>query len=175
MTCRHHHGTTATPPPATHRRLRRRPRWTARERSPPKTAADSPAAPPAQLMHQPESDSCPTNCPITLVFGVLLVPFRHNCGNTKCQVVVLLLGGLGTENRKVGGSTPPLATTLTSINGCFLVICVPCTSTSCSNGCSNLIRLGDPQACVAPGVVLRERRVRRSPWSRRGWRVRRCA
>jgi len=29
----------------------------------------------------------------------------------KCQVVVLLSGGLGTENRKDGGSTPPLATT----------------------------------------------------------------
>ena len=31
--------------------------------------------------------------------------------HTKCQVVLLLSGGLGTENRKDGGSTPPLATT----------------------------------------------------------------
>jgi hypothetical protein len=32
----------------------------------------------------------------------------------KCQVVLLLSGGLETENRKVGGSTPPLATLLNS-------------------------------------------------------------
>ena len=30
----------------------------------------------------------------------------------KCQVALLLSGGLGTENRKDGGSTPPLATTV---------------------------------------------------------------
>ena len=46
------------------------------------------------------------------------------------------------ENRKVGGSTPPLATTLTSANARLCAVCWPCISTSCSNGCSNLIRLG---------------------------------
>jgi hypothetical protein len=38
--------------------------------------------------------------------GASMTELRH----TKCQVVLLLSGGLGTENRKVGGSTPPLAT-----------------------------------------------------------------
>jgi hypothetical protein len=54
---------------------------------------------------------CPTNCPITPVLLVFLVPLRRNYCDQKCQVVLLLSGGLGTENRKDGGSTPPLATT----------------------------------------------------------------
>ena len=37
-------------------------------------------------------------------------------GTVKCLVMLLLSSELGTENRKVGGSTPPLATTLASGN-----------------------------------------------------------
>src|SRR6266516_2268558 len=49
MAYRHPDGTTAHPPPPTRRRLGQRPRWTARERSPPRTAADPHAAPPAAV------------------------------------------------------------------------------------------------------------------------------
>src|SRR6266498_5691280 len=47
MACRHPAGTTAPPPPAIRHTPRRRPRWTARARSPSRTAADAHAAPPA--------------------------------------------------------------------------------------------------------------------------------
>jgi hypothetical protein len=47
MACRHPAGTTAPPPPAIPHPPRRRPRWTARARSPSRTVADAHAAPPA--------------------------------------------------------------------------------------------------------------------------------
>src|SRR6266516_4779818 len=49
MAYRHPDGTTAHPPPPTRRRLGQRPRWTVRRRSPPRTAADPHAAPPAAV------------------------------------------------------------------------------------------------------------------------------
>src|SRR5919201_3241232 len=47
MACRHFHGTTGSPPPGTRHPPQRRPRWTARARSPSRTVADAHAAPPA--------------------------------------------------------------------------------------------------------------------------------
>src|SRR6266511_2589683 len=47
MACRHPAGTTAPPPPVIRHTPRRRPRWTARARSPSRTVADAHAAPPA--------------------------------------------------------------------------------------------------------------------------------
>src|SRR5215208_2571059 len=47
MACRHFHGTTGSPPPGTPHTPQRRPRWTARARSPSRTVADAHAAPPA--------------------------------------------------------------------------------------------------------------------------------
>src|ERR671934_3155760 len=46
MACRHFHGTTGSPPPGTRHTPQRRPRWTARARSPSRTVADAHAAPP---------------------------------------------------------------------------------------------------------------------------------
>src|SRR5512133_2202080 len=47
MACRHFHGTTGSPPPGTRHTPPRRPRWTARARSPSRIVADAHAAPPA--------------------------------------------------------------------------------------------------------------------------------
>src|SRR5215213_2683605 len=62
MACRHPAGTTAPPPPAIRHPPRRRPRWTARARSPSRTVADAHAAPPAadQVSASVTGPPCPT-------------------------------------------------------------------------------------------------------------------
>jgi hypothetical protein len=62
MACRHLAGTTAPPPPAIRHTPRRRPRWTARARSPSRTVADAHAAPPAadQATASVTGPPCPT-------------------------------------------------------------------------------------------------------------------
>src|SRR6266487_6235946 len=62
MACRHPAGTTAPPPPAIRHPPRRRPRWTARARSPSRTVADAHAAPPAadQASASVTGPPCPT-------------------------------------------------------------------------------------------------------------------
>src|SRR5215211_7861949 len=62
MACRHPAGTTALPPPAIRHPPRRRPRWTARARSPSRTVADPHAAPPAadQVSASVTGPPCPT-------------------------------------------------------------------------------------------------------------------
>lgn len=52
------------------------------------------------------SNRLSNNSSVLRVSGASTTQLRH----AECQVVVLLSGGHGTENRKVGGSTPPLAT-----------------------------------------------------------------
>src|SRR5678815_3535770 len=62
MACRHPAGTTAPPPPAIPHPPRRRPRWTARGRSPSRIVADAHAAPPAadQVNASVTDPPCPT-------------------------------------------------------------------------------------------------------------------
>src|SRR5215212_4866417 len=62
MACRHLHGTTGSPPPGTPHTPPRRPRWTARARSPSRTVADAHAAPPAadQANASVTGPPCPT-------------------------------------------------------------------------------------------------------------------
>src|SRR4029450_3274357 len=62
MACRHPAGTTAPPPPVIRHPPRRRPRWTARARSPSRTAACAHAAPPAadQVSASVTGPPCPS-------------------------------------------------------------------------------------------------------------------
>src|SRR5215218_109732 len=81
MACRHFHGTTGSRPPGTPHTPPRRPRWTARARSPSRTVADAHAAPPAagQATASTASRSPPQPNPVVVpstppLLGVLRQP-----------------------------------------------------------------------------------------------------
>src|SRR5215211_2129710 len=103
MACRHPAGTTAPPPPAIRHTPRRRPRWTARARSPSRTVADAHAAPPAagQATASTASRSPPQPNPVVVpstppLLGVLRQPVES------AQVIRLVVKGVQESNIDLG-------------------------------------------------------------------------